>query len=219
MIPISQREMDQIYKTEVEENWMLSYAKTEEERKMILQTLEENFRLEYPDYNPELIPQEIEEENKRIFEKRIQKYQHFIDTNYHEGLYAKIATIIDSYGSVSDNTYYYSTDRNQRFYCCKHGFLDYLYDHKHFPLPYPGDIVILRNGSSTPICVVIKKSPIVTLYNLKNSLEETPNEFLYGVVLTGPENIMSPHIETRVIFQIKNIASIEGQMPCTPRSA
>lgn len=213
--PVRNRDIAHIYETQVTHSWMLDYTTTIDERKKMLAVLETNFRLEYPEYDPELISKEIEEDNARYLEKRIQKYQRFIDTSYSEGLYSKIEKIIDMSSTVPDHTFYLGSNQTQRLYCCKYGFLDFLYPIDCFPQPVEKDIVVLYNGSPTAIHIVIKNSPIITLYNLKHSLQDTPNEYLYGVVLTGPESMMSER-ETRVIFQIKNVSRIEARMPFSP---
>jgi hypothetical protein len=80
-----------------------------------------------------------------------------------------------------------------------------------FYRPVDGEMITIRDGGLQPIVIVIRNTPILQLYNLEHSIENTSQEYIYGWVLDAPEGVPYP-MDARIIVQIKHICSLEGMI-------
>lgn len=215
--------------------WMCSNCKSEEERKSLSDSITWNFKKDHPEFEVRTEADDIamEARHKAYMEARHKAYmaeeevrrkeavakelvsqreiliarlRDIVAKGYHPEFYSKFCRFADKckagieyrdYTKIMNNTLYFNPQ----------SFLEI--PKEYFYRPIERDVITVRDGGLEPIVVLITYTPIIELYNLENSVENTNNEYIYGTVLNAPEGVPYPK-DSRIILQIKNICSFEG---------
>lgn len=226
----TQAELQRILDRLLETCWMYAYSQTEEQKQFLRESITFNFRMDHPEFGTRTQADDeamkaryealmAEEDTKRQAEKAIiavtERESHMarlrekVAHGYHPAFYEKLSHFIErsktgKYGDftkIGENT----------LYCNPNSFTDYLYESHELPRLTQGDIISISDGGLQPILVVLRYTPILSLYNMDRHLENTKDEYIYGTVLEAPEGVPYPH-GSRIILQTKNIRRIEGKV-------
>ena len=222
----TQAELRQTLNRLLETCWIYSQCPSEEERKSLTDSITSNFKMAHPEfetrteaddiamearYKAYMAAEEIRSKEsvaKELVARRETRLAHLRDIvarGYHPQFYEKFCRFMDKCkagigyrecSKIGDNTLYFNPESfvevpKERFY-----------------RPVEGDVVSILDGGLQPIFVLIRNTPIIELYNLENSVENTYNEYIYGTVLDAPEGVPYPK-DSRIILQIKIVCTVE----------
>ena len=206
--------------------WMYSHCKSEEERKSLTNSITSNFKMHHPEFEvrtdaddiamksryeaymaaEEVLHQErVAKELTAQRETRLAHLRGVVARGYHPDFYEKLCRFVNKcktgigyreHSKIGDNTLYFNPE----------SFVEVPKD--SFYRPMNGDIVSILDGGKQPISVLIRYTPIIELYNLENSFENTYNEYIYGMVLDAPEDVPYQK-DSRIILQIKVICDVQ----------
>ncbi len=226
----TQSELQLILDRLLETCWMYSHCKSEEERKFLKDSIISNFKMEHPEFGTRTEADDeamkvryealkAEEDARRLTENArvllAQREAHMthlreiVSKGYHPEFYGKFSQFIEK-----SNTYEYKQfARMQKYilYCNPNSFIDFLYEAHELPKLTAGDVISINDGSNRPIYIVLRYTPILQLFNMERNLENTKEEYIYGMVIDAPEGVPFP-INSRIIVQTKNIRRMEGKI-------
>lgn len=203
--------------------WMYSHCRSEEERKFLTDSITANFKMDHPefetrtevddfvmqsDHQEYMAEEEIRRQKNVTKETGLAHLRAIVSRGYHVNFYEKFSKFMDKckagigyreFTKIGENTLYFNPQ----------SFVEIPKDLLYRPVN--GDIITIRDGGIQPIFVVIRNTPILQLYNLEHSTENTNHEYIYGIVLNAPEGVPYPK-DSRIILQIKHVCSIEDKI-------
>lgn len=210
--------------------WMYAYSQTEEQKQFLRESIISNFRMDHPEFGTRTQADDeamkaryealmVEENAKRLAEKariavaekdaHITRLRETVARGYHPAFYEKLFHFIER--SKTGNYGDYTKIGENTLYCNPNSFTDYLHESHELPRLTEGDVVSISDGALQPILVVLRHTPILSLYNMDRNLENTKDEYFYATVLEAPEGVPYPR-GSRIILQTKNIRRIEGKV-------
>lgn len=225
----TQVELRDILKHLLETCWMYSHCRSKEERKFLTDSITANFKMDHPEfetrkeaddiamqarYQAYMQEEEIRRKERAIRDMEAQKatrvahLQGVVSRGYHPEFYPKFCRFVDKCNAgIPYNEHAKLVDKI--LYFNPHSFVEVPKD--VFYRPMNGEVITVRDGGLQPILVVIRDTPILQLYNLEHSIENTNQEYIYGMVLDAPDGVPYPK-NARIILQIKHICSLEGKI-------
>jgi hypothetical protein len=206
--------------------WMYSHSKSEYERKYLTDSITSNFKMDHPEFETRteaddiamksrheayMAEEEVRRQERAVRDMEAQKASRLahlravVARGYHPEFYEKFCRFVDKCkagigyrecSKIGDNSLYLNPQSfvevpKERFY-----------------RPIEGDVISILDGGLQPILVSIRHTPILELFNLENSIENTYNEYIYGMVLDAPEGVPYPK-DSRIILQIKFVCGVE----------
>lgn len=210
--------------------WMYSHCQSEEQRKYLTDSIIFNFKMDHPEFGIRTEADDeamkvryeglkAEENAQRLAEKariavaereaHMTRLREIVSQGYHPLFYEKLIRYIDRCKTASYGEY--TKIQENILYCNPNSFLDFLPEPDFIPKLTSGDVITICDGGLKPIYVLLRYTPILSLYNMERNLENTKDEYIYGIVIDAPEGVPFPK-NTRMIVQTKNIRKIEGKI-------